>query len=179
MELNDLQAQRQAKLDRLRAAGLNPYPPRSGRSHTIAAVLDQFDQLAQAEAPVTLAGRIIGARRVMGKIAFAHIEDGSGEIQLWISRAEVGDEQFTRFRDDLDTFDIIQVTGILRLTQKGERSIFVRSIEVLAKTINPPPEKWAGLSDVEERHRQRYLDLIVNNERRAIFRARARAISTM
>lgn len=179
MELNDLQAQRQAKLERLRAAGLNPYPTRSSRTHSIAAALADFDALATSESPLTLAGRIVGARRVMGKIAFAHIEDGSAGIQLWISRAEVGDEAFLRFRDDLDTFDIVEVAGVLRLTQKGERSIFVRSITILAKTINPPPEKWAGLSDVEERHRQRYLDLIVNSERRDIFRARARTISTM
>ncbi|NNJ13518.1 lysine--tRNA ligase [Chloroflexales bacterium ZM16-3] len=179
MELNDLQAQRQAKLERLRAAGLNPYPTSSARTHGIASALEQFDTLAADEAGLTLAGRIIGARRVMGKIAFAHIEDGTGSIQLWISRAEIGDELFARFRDDLDTFDIIEVEGVLRLTQKGERSIFVRAIRVLAKTINPPPEKWAGLSDVEERHRQRYLDLIVNSERREVFRARARAVSTM
>ncbi|MBX0331201.1 lysine--tRNA ligase, partial [Oscillochloris sp. ZM17-4] len=179
MELNDLQAQRQAKLERLRSAGLNPYPTSSARTHTIAAALEQFDTLAESEAGLTLAGRIIGARRVMGKIAFAHIEDGSGSIQLWISRAELGDEQFARFRDDLDTFDIIEVEGQLRLTQKGERSIFVRAITVLAKAINPPPEKWAGLSDVEERHRQRYLDLIVNPERREVFRARSLAVSTM
>jgi lysyl-tRNA synthetase class 2 len=179
MELNDLQAQRKAKLDRLREAGLNPYPTVSARTHSVAAALEQFEALAEAEASLTLAGRIIGARRVMGKIAFAHIEDGTGSIQLWISRAELGDAQFERFRDDLDTFDIIEVSGVLRRTQKGEPSIFARSIGVLAKTINPPPEKWAGLSDVEERHRQRYLDLIVNDDRRAIFRARALAISTM
>ncbi|MEI7646464.1 MAG: lysine--tRNA ligase [Chloroflexales bacterium] len=179
MELNDLQAQRKAKLDRLRQSGLNPYPARSARTHSIAAALEQFEILAEAETRMTFGGRIIGARRVMGKIAFAHIEDGTGSIQLWISRAELGDELFDRFRDDLDTFDIIEVSGVLRRTQKGEPSIFAHTIGVLAKTINPPPEKWAGLSDVEERHRQRYLDLIVNADRRAIFRARALAISTM
>jgi lysyl-tRNA synthetase class 2 len=179
MELNDLQAQRQAKLERLRAAGLNPYPAGSARTHSVAAALTQFDALADAQTTLTLAGRIVGARRVMGKIAFAHIEDGTGSIQLWISRAELGDEQFALFRDDLDTFDIIEVMGVLRLTQKGERSIFATAIGVLAKAINPPPEKWAGLSDVEERHRQRYLDLIVNAERREVFRVRARIISTM
>ncbi|NTW01484.1 MAG: lysine--tRNA ligase [Oscillochloris sp.] len=179
MELNDLQAQRQAKLERLRAVGLNPYPTRSTRTHSIADALAQFDALSSAETPLTVAGRIVGARRVMGKIAFAHLEDGTGTIQLWISRAELGEELFARFRDDLDTFDVIEVSGVLRRTQKGEASIFARSIGVLAKTINPPPEKWAGLSDVEERHRQRYLDLIVNAERREIFRARARIINTM
>lgn len=179
MELNDLQAQRAAKLEQLRAAGIDPFPPRCYRSHTIGAALAAFDELAAAETVITLAGRIVGARRVMGKIAFAHIEDGSGEIQLWLSRADIGDEWFERFRDQLDTFDIIQATGTLRRTKTGERSLFVRELAVLAKTINPPPEKWAGLQDVEERHRQRYLDLIVNRERRDIFRARACIISTM
>src|SRR3712207_6722677 len=109
MELNELQQQRLAKLERLRAAGIDPYPPRSQRTHTISAVLEDFDgQIDRAER-VTLAGRIMGARRVMGKLAFAHIADETGTIQLWISRADLGDEWFARFRDDLDTFDIVEV----------------------------------------------------------------------
>lgn len=179
MDLNELQLQRAAKLERLRAAGIDPYPPRSARTHTVADALAQFDALAEGAAPLTLAGRIVGARRVMGKIAFAHIEDGTGTIQLWISRADLGDAWFNRFRDDLDTFDIVQAQGTLRRTKTGEPSLFVQGLTLLAKAINPPPEKWAGLSDIEERHRQRYLDLIVNHEVRAIFRARARAVTTM
>ena len=179
MELNDLQAQRAAKLERLRAAGLDPFPTRSTRTHTIATVLTDFDTLAVAPTTLTIAGRVIGARRIMGKIAFAHVEDGTGTLQLWISRADVGDEWFARFRDDLDTFDIVQATGTLRRTKAGEASLFVSSLSVLAKAVNPPPEKWAGLTDVEERHRQRYLDLIVNAEVRTVFQARATAISAM
>ncbi len=179
MHLNELQAQRLAKLERLRESGRDPFPTRSARTHRIANVLEQFEALAQAGEPVTLAGRIVGARRVMGKLAFAHISDGSGRIQLWISRGDVGEELFARFRDDLDSFDIVEASGLLRLTQKGEPSLFVTRLEVLAKALNPPPEKWEGLKDVEERHRQRYLDLIVNEERRDIFRVRARAITTM
>ncbi len=179
MELNDLQAQRLAKLERLRTAHIDPFPPRSHRSHTIADALHSFDQFAEAGTTLTLAGRIIGARRVMGKIAFAHIDDGSATIQLWISRGELGDEAFARFRDDLDTFDIIEASGTLRMTQKGEPSLFVQQLAVLAKSLNPPPEKWEGLKDIEERLRQRYLDLIVNPDRREIFRLRAKAISAM
>lgn len=179
MELNDLQAQRAAKLERLRAAGIDPYPARAARTHQISEVLARFAELAGAETPLTLAGRVVGARRVMGKIAFAHIEDGSGSIQLWISRAELGDEWFARFRDDIDTFDIVQASGTLRHTKSGEPSLFVSSMSVLAKAINPPPEKWAGLTDIEERHRQRYLDLIVNPEQRELFRTRSLIISTM
>lgn len=179
MELNELQTQRAAKLERLRTAGIEPYPPRAERSHSIAEALAHFDELAAEEAPLGLTGRIMGARRIMGKIAFAHIEDGSGTIQLWISRAELGDTWFERFRDDLDSFDIVQVSGSLRRTKTGEPSLFVTHMSLLAKAVNPPPEKWAGLSDIEERHRQRYLDLIVNAEVREVFRARAAAITAM
>ncbi|MEI8166454.1 MAG: ABC transporter substrate-binding protein, partial [Chloroflexales bacterium] len=135
MELNDLQAQRAAKLERLRAAGLDPFPTRSTRTHTIATVLADFDTLAVAPTTLTIAGRVIGARRIMGKIAFAHVEDGTGTLQLWISRADVGDEWFARFRDDLDTFDIVQATGTLRRTKAGEASLFVSSLSVLAKAV--------------------------------------------
>jgi lysyl-tRNA synthetase, class II len=177
MEFNELQAQRVAKMERLREAGIEPYPTRAERSHSIGQALAAFEQLSSEGQPVTLAGRILGARRVMGKIAFAHIEDGTGQIQLWISRAELGEEWFARFRDDLDSFDIVQVHGTLRRTQKGEESIFVTGMALLAKALNPPPEKWEGLKDVEERHRQRYLDLIVNPEVRDVFRARAKIMA--
>jgi lysyl-tRNA synthetase, class II len=179
MELNDLQQQRLAKLERLRAAGIDPYPPRAERSHTIAAVLQSFDELAAHAERVTLVGRIVGARRVMGKLAFAHIEDGSAKIQLWISKADLGDEWFARFRDDIDTFDIVQATGTLRRTKTGEASLFVEQLVLLSKALNPPPEKWHGLSDVEARLRERYLDLIVNEEVRTVFRTRARIITAV
>src|SRR6185436_6916421 len=115
--------------------GIDPYPPRANRTHTIAAVLESFDALAERGERLTLAGRVVGARRIMGKLAFAHIQDGSGTIQLWISRADLGDEWFDRFRDDLDTFDIVQATGTLRRTQKGEPSLFVEELAVLAKAL--------------------------------------------
>lgn len=179
MEFNDLQAQRLAKLERLRERGIDPFPPRSRRTTTIAAALEHFDEQEASGTTLTLAGRIIGARRVMGKIAFAHIDDGTASIQLWISRADIGDEAFERFRDEIDSFDIIEASGTLRRTQKGERSLYVRSLDILAKALNPPPEKWAGLQDIEERTRQRYLDLIVNPDRRQIFRVRATVLTTM
>ncbi len=179
MELNDLQQQRLAKLERLRAAGIDPYPPRAERTHPIAAVLDDFDALNERQERITLTGRIVGARRVMGKLAFAHIADESGKIQLWISKADLGDEWFARFRDDLDTFDIVQASGTLRRTKAGEASLFVERLALLSKALNPPPEKWHGLTDIEARLRERYLDLIVNEEVREVFRTRAKIITTM
>ncbi|HEU5090276.1 MAG TPA: lysine--tRNA ligase [Roseiflexaceae bacterium] len=179
MELNELQRQRLAKLERLREDGIDAYPPRATRSHTIGAVLRDFDTLMAEQATVTVVGRIVGARRVMGKLAFAHIEDESGRMQLWLSKADLGDEWFARFRDELDTFDIVEATGTLRRTKTGEASLFVTRLVVLAKALNPPPEQWHGLSDQEERHRQRYLDLIVNPEVRDVFRTRATIVRTM
>lgn len=179
MELNELQQQRLAKLERLQAAGIESFPARASRSDRIADVLANFDERLERNERVTLAGRIVGARRVMGKLAFAHIEDEHGRIQLWISKADLGDEWFARFRDDLDTFDIVQASGTLRRTKTGEPSLFVDQLVLLSKALNPPPEKWHGLADTEERHRQRYLDLIVNPEVRDVFRTRARIVTTM
>jgi lysyl-tRNA synthetase class 2 len=179
MELNDLQQQRLAKLERLRAAGIDPYPPRAERTGSIAEIVQDFDRRVERQERVSLAGRIVGARRIMGKLAFAHIADESGKIQLWISRADLGDEWFDRFRDDLDTFDIVQATGTPRRTKSGEPSLFVERLAVLAKALNPPPEKWHGLTDVEARLRERYLDLIVNDEVKRTFRARTRIITSM
>jgi lysyl-tRNA synthetase class 2 len=179
MELNELQRQRLAKLERLRSAGIEPFPARTSRTHRIADLLANFDQIAEANEVVTVAGRIVGARRIMGKLAFAHIEDEDGTIQLWVSRADLGDEWFERFRDEIDTFDIVQASGVLRRTRTGEPSLLIQSLGLLSKALNPPPEKWHGLSDQEERHRQRYLDLIVNPEVRENFRKRALLVSTM
>ncbi|MFL5805237.1 MAG: lysine--tRNA ligase [Roseiflexaceae bacterium] len=179
MELNDLQQQRLAKLERLRAAGIDPYPARAQRTHTIAEALQSFDdRIARAER-VTLVGRLVGARRIMGKLAFAHIEDGTGKIQLWISKADLGDEWFARFRDELDTFDIVQATGTPRRTKTGEPSLFVEQLVLLSKALNPPPEKWHGLTDAEARLRERYLDLIVNEEVRAVFRIRTKIVTAV
>ncbi len=179
MELNELQRQRLAKLERLREQGIDPFPPRAERTHTITEVLADFDGRMERGERVTVVGRLIGARRVMGKLAFAHLEDETGKIQLWLSKADLGDEWFNRFRDDLDTFDIIQASGTLRRTKTGEASLFVEAIGVLAKALNPPPEKWHGLTDIEARLRERYLDLIVNPEVREVFRQRARIVTEM
>lgn len=179
MELNELQQQRAEKLARLHAAGIAGYPARSHRSHTIAAVLADFDTLMEQNAAVTVVGRVVGARRIMGKLAFAHIEDEHGRIQLWLSRADLGDEWFDRFANDIDTFDIVQATGTLRRTKAGEASVFVTAMALLSKAINPPPDKWHDLTDIEARLRERYLDMIVNHDVRHNFRIRASVVRIM
>jgi len=179
MELNELQQQRAEKLARLRDAGIASYPARSQRTHTIASVLADFDAMMEQNATVTVVGRVVGARRIMGKLAFAHIEDEHGRIQLWLSRADLGDEWFDRFANDIDTFDIVQATGTLRRTKAGEASVFVTAMALLSKAINPPPDKWHGLTDIEARLRERYLDMIVNHDVRQNFRIRANVVRIM
>ncbi|MFZ9858548.1 MAG: lysine--tRNA ligase [Roseiflexaceae bacterium] len=179
MDLNDLQQQRAEKLARLRTAGIEGYPARTQRTHTIKAVLADFDGMMERGEHVIVVGRVVGARRIMGKLAFAHIEDEHGRIQLWLSRADLGDEWFERFANDIDTFDIIEAHGILRRTKAGEASVFVDGMALLSKAINPPPDKWHGLTDTEARLRERYLDMIVNHDVRENFRTRAKVVNIM
>jgi len=179
MDLNDLQQQRAEKLARLRSAGIEGYPARTQRTHTIQAVLADFDGMMERDERVIVVGRVVGARRIMGKLAFAHIEDEHGRMQLWLSRADLGDEWFDRFANDIDTFDIVEAHGTLRRTKAGEASVFVDGMALLSKAINPPPDKWHGLTDTEARLRERYLDMIVNHDVRENFRTRAKVVNIM
>ncbi|MCA0351241.1 MAG: lysine--tRNA ligase [Chloroflexi bacterium] len=180
MELNDLQQTRYGKLQALQAAGIEPYPARvPQRTHTLTAVREQFSALVEANATVTIMGRL-RQRRVMGKSAFAHLNDDHGAFQIFLSKADVGDEPFKHFVDLTDLGDIIAVTGTLFTTKMGEPSVHVTSWTMLSKAITPPPDKREGqFSDQEARQRQRYVDLSANPEVREIFRIRARLITAM
>ncbi|WP_026369163.1 lysine--tRNA ligase [Kallotenue papyrolyticum] len=178
MELNELQQARLEKLERLRAAGIDPYPPRSTRTHTARQVLDAFETLAATQQPVAIAGRML-LRRVFGGSTFAHLADESGRIQIFLSKKDLDAAQYKLFVDATDLGDIIGVQGYAFRTKTGEPSIFVQQWQMLAKALNPLPEKHAGLTDYETRLRQRYLDLIVNEDVRETFRKRARLIGTL
>jgi len=178
MNLNELQQTRLSKLERLRAAGIDPFPPRSERTYTTRQVLETFDALVESQQPLKLVGRIM-LRRPMGGSAFAHIADESGRIQIFLSKKDLGADDFKLFVDATDLGDIIGVQGYAFRTKTGEPSVFVQRWQILTKTLNPLPEKHAGLTDVEARLRQRYVDLIVNEEVRETFRTRAKLISIM
>ncbi len=178
MDLNELQQIRLGKLERLRVAGMEPFPPRAQRSRTAADALSAFDALAESKEQVALVGRIM-LRRVMGGSTFAHIADESGRIQVFLSKKDLGADDYKLFADTTDIGDIIGVQGYAFRTKTGEPSIFVQRWQMLTKTLNPLPEKHAGLTDIETRLRQRYVDLIVNEEVRETFKLRARLISTM
>jgi lysyl-tRNA synthetase class 2 len=170
------------KLEALRAAGIEPYPTSTTRDTTARAALERFDELHAAGTRITLAGRLMQLRE-MGKAAFAHIEDGSGRIQLYFKRDVIGDDVFARLKQ-LDLGDFLEATGTLFTTKTGEKTLQVASYRLLAKALAPLPAKGAGgmlkLSDDEARYRRRYLDLIANRETEVpIFVARARVLSAI
>jgi len=180
--LDRITQQRRQKLDRIRARGVNPYPHSYHRSHTtrqaIALLEQQEASDQQTEAPaVSVAGRIM-ANRPMGKISFLDIHDSSGKIQLCFHR-DLLDETGRKLLKDIDISDIIGASGKLFRTKTGEPTIEVENFVLLAKSLQPLPEKWHGLSDIEKRFRQRYLDLIANTGVKEIFRVRSLVITAI
>jgi len=178
--LERIAQQRLDKLDRIRARGTNPYPHSYHRSHTTqeaVALLKQNEEGLTQKDAVNIAGRIM-ANRSMGKISFLDIHDSSGKIQLYLSRDHLDDEDLKLFKD-LDIGDIIGVSGKLFRTKRGEPTIEVEKFALLAKSLQPLPEKWHGLSDVDTRYRQRYLDLISNPEVKETFKVRSQVIAAI
>ncbi|MEX2226224.1 MAG: lysine--tRNA ligase [Dehalococcoidia bacterium] len=176
---DELIAQRMEKLQRIRARGIDPYPPRVVRTHTSEEAVAAFEAWEAAgsagDAPhVSVTGRVT-ARRDMGKAAFMDLRDGTGRIQAFFKRDVLGDafEQL----DDFDLGDFMAASGPLMRTRAGEVSVEVREFAMVSKALRPPPEKWHGIEDIEIRYRQRYLDLMANAEVREIFRTRARVLS--
>jgi len=177
-ETSDQREQRLQKLAALRAAGIEPYPARFSCTHTAAEALEAFTSSESRTEPSTVrtAGRLMSIR-VMGKASFAHILDGSGRIQIYLRQDEVGEDAYELFRKGFDLGDFVGVEGRLFQTRTGEVTIRVHSFEMLTKTLRPLPEKWHGLTDVEARYRQRYLDLLVNEPARNTFMTRTRLVS--
>ena len=193
MERTELERIRLEKIEKMRARGVEPYPTRANPTHTLQQALDAFlaSETAQSTEPVqaTLAGRL-RAMRVMGKIIFAHIEDGSARIQLFFRQNELGDAGMLSLREDFDLGDFIEAAGTLFRTRTGEISLQVQSFRMLAKAVTPLPAakdevvdgqvvRHAALTDAETRYRQRYADLAVNPEVREIFRVRAKTVKAL
>jgi lysyl-tRNA synthetase class 2 len=176
--MTDERGARLQRLHALREKGINPYPNQVQRTHTIAEVLENFDEWQGPEGSFTLTGRI-RLMREMGKIAFFKIEDGTGSIQVYFRINDLGEDAY-RLLKLLDIGDFIQVSGFLFVTRTGERTLHVREYRVLSKALRPLPEKYHGLEDKELRQRKRYLDLIANGEEvRRVFVIRSRTISAM
>ena len=181
MASDDLRATRLEKADQLRQQGLTPYAYRWPVTHHAAELQEKYADLAageEVEIEVAVAGRIM-ARRVFGKLAFFTLQDETGQIQLYLDKkvfeAQMPDDTaaFDRIKQLTDVGDFLGAKGIVKRTEKGELSVYVRYFELLTKALLPLPDKWHGLTDVEKRYRQRYVDLIVNPEVRDTFRKRA------
>src|SRR3989304_418935 len=138
MSLEDLRNERLKKLKRLRDAGVNPYPPATRRTHTIAQALDSFDQLSTARTPISLAGRVI-AQRGHGGLTFLDLDDGSGTVQALIGADHIGQGPYDFFLSVIDVGDFIEVSGVVLTTKRGERSIPGGAWGRLAKSGRPLP----------------------------------------
>jgi lysyl-tRNA synthetase class 2 len=193
MERNELEKIRIEKIERMRAQGVDPYPTRANLTHTTRQALDAFQAAEAGGNPdpitATLTGRL-RAMRPMGKLIFAHIEDGSGRIQLLLRLNELGEEKLKVMREDFDLGDFIEASGTLFRTRTGEITLQVASFRMLAKAITPLPAakdevvdgqivRHASLTDPEVRFRQRYADLAVNPEVREVFRTRAAIVKSL
>ncbi len=172
-------AKRLEKLRALAASGVEPYPYRFDRSHTLGEIRAQFGHLepgSETDQQVSLAGRVM-LMRDSGKLIFATARDRSGELQLFVSKAVIGDDGFAAF-GDLDLGDWVGVRGTVMTTRKGELSVKVERAELLSKAVRPLPDKWHGLTDTDTRFRQRYADLIVNADAREAFRIRHETVAS-
>ncbi len=175
-EVSEILRVRREKLTQLQQAGQDPFArTRYARTHASRQVLAQFDALEEQE--VSLAGRMM-SKRVMGKASFAHIQDRDGQIQIYVRKDAVGEEDYARFKA-MDIGDIVGVQGTVFRTHHGEVSVKVTQIVLLSKSLQPLPEKFHGLKDTDLRYRQRYVDLIMNPEVKDTFIKRSRIISAI
>lgn len=179
--LEEIRAARLEKVAGLQKAGLNPYAYQWKSTAHAQQLQEQYADLAPGEeisVEVAIAGRII-ARRIMGKLAFFNLQDETGTIQLYLDKKRISETMvavpnaFNTVIKLTDTGDILGAKGTIKRTERGELSIYVNRYEILTKSLLPLPDKWHGLTDVEKRYRQRYVDLIVNPEVRQTFRRRA------
>ena len=184
--MSEIRAARLLKANLLIEKGFEPYSETFKVSHSSKYLIDKFSSLENGEEydiSVSIAGRIL-AKRVMGKIAFFTINDEEGQIQLYLEKKIINENNnneriltFEDLKEIVDVGDWIGVNGIIKKTNKGELSIKVKKWEMLSKSLQPLPDKWHGLTDIEKRYRQRYIDLIVNPHSKNVFKTRAKCIS--
>lgn len=174
MSTNDeLFAERLESIKRLRAAGIDPYPSQARRTHTIAALQTDFDQLVASAESVTLSGRVL-SRREHGAIAFFDLQDASGKLQLFCSEEFMGAEQYAGLLTAINSGDFLEATGTAYLTKRGTQALAVRQWRVLSKALRNLPTEHFGIKDEDERYRKRYLDLVLDQELRELFVLKAK-----
>ncbi|QHS23911.1 lysine--tRNA ligase [Virgibacillus sp. MSP4-1] len=181
-EMNDLVRARMEKLQSYQEQGINPFGSKFERTHLSADLIEGYDEytkeeLEEKEFPATIAGRIM-TKRGKGKAGFAHIQDLQGQIQIYVRKDAVGEEAYELFQS-ADLGDIVGVSGTMFKTKVGELSVKASEFHMLTKSLRPLPDKFHGLKDVEQRYRQRYLDLIMNPDSRDTFITRSKVLQSM
>ena len=183
-ELNDQMLVRRQKMQDLLDLGIDPFGQKFVRTQTSQSMKEAYDQFSKEElhekedeTEVSFAGRIM-TKRGKGKAGFAHVKDLDGQIQIYVRKDAVGDEQFDLW-NNADLGDIVGITGVMFKTNTGELSVKAKSFTMLSKALRPLPDKFHGLQDVEQRYRQRYLDLITNDESTKTFITRSKIIQEM
>lgn len=175
--LFELKEGRLKKLSKLRERGINPYPIKSDRDFELSEVIKKFASFKKKKS-ITIAGRVM-AVRTQGGLAFCDLNDGTASFQGLIKKDEAGDDAFDLFAETIDLGDFIELSGNLFVSKRGEKTLLAKKWTMLSKSLLPLPEKWHGLSDVEERFRKRYLDLIASPEVKGRFLLRSLIVSTL
>ena len=183
-EMNDQMQVRRQKLQELIDLGIDPFGKRFERTAMADDLKGAWDQYSkeelhdkEAESHVTIAGRLM-TKRGKGKAGFAHIQDLSGQIQIYVRKDQVGEEQFDIWKI-ADLGDIVGIDGVMFKTNTGELTVKAKTFTLLSKALRPLPDKFHGLQDIEQRYRQRYLDLITNKESTQTFIHRSKIIQEM
>ncbi len=173
MALDEIRNIRLQKLEQIKKSGMNPFPSKTIRTHTLKEVEDNFDELSVSHTQVTLAGRVMSLRG-QGALVFFDLFDGTARFQSLFKKDDTTEKGFVFFKDVVDMGDFVEVTGTLFVTKTGQKTIEVIDWRMLTKSILPLPEKWHGLQDTEERFRKRYLDILGNDELRDLFIKKAK-----
>ncbi|MCA9360892.1 lysine--tRNA ligase [Candidatus Kaiserbacteria bacterium] len=166
--IEDLRADREKKIERLKELGMNPYPSKANQTHTVSEVLAHFTELESARTEVTIAGRVL-AFREHGAIAFIDVMDGTSKMQGFCSKEEMGEENFDQLLETMSTGDFIEVTGVAYVTKRETQAVQVKTWRVLGKALQNIPTEHFGIKDEDERYRKRYLDLLLSPEQRELF----------
>lgn len=176
--LEELRQTRIEKLKAIKSADQNPYPSKVERKYSIGEILENFWAWSLFQKNISLAGRI-KTSRIHGKAAFFDLEDNTGKIQCFASPADLSAKNYEHFLTNFDIGDFTEVKGKLFKTKRGEKTIRLKKIRMIAKALRPLPEKWHGLKDIEERYRKRYLDLLINPAVKEKFLVRSKIIQEL
>lgn len=173
MSIEEIKEVRLKKLEMIKAFPMDPYPAKVERDFWLSEVKENFKKFEAEEKNISIVGRVMTVRG-QGAILFCVLNDGTASFQAVFKKDEIKEELFKLFVDAIDMGDFLQVSGTLFVTQKGEESLLVKDWKILSKSLLPMPEKWAGIQDDETRLRKRYLDLLLDNEKRDIFYKKAK-----